>query len=77
MQIYSSLVGEQDRATMLEGLWVSGDALHRDLATMTQRIRLLGFNAVRLPFSMKDIFNLPPKYALSHFVTPNILTKFA
>ena len=46
---------------MLEGMWVNGDAMHRDLATMTQRIRLLGFNAIRLPFSMKDLFNLAPK----------------
>lgn len=51
---------------MLEGMWVDGDAMHRDLATMTQRIRLLGFNAIRLPFSMKDLFNLAPKYECSY-----------
>ena len=46
---------------MLEGMWVLGTALQRDLATITQRIRLLGFNAIRLPFSMQDIFDLAPK----------------
>lgn len=38
---------------MLEGLWVEGNAMTRDMATITQRIRLLGFNAIRLPFSMQ------------------------
>ena len=52
----------QDGITMPEGLWADGGKLQRDLATITQRIRLMGFNAVRLPFSMKDLFNLSPKY---------------
>ena len=34
---------------MPEGLWASGGKLQRDLATITQRIRLLGFNADLLP----------------------------
>ena len=46
---------------MLEGMWVDGDAMQRDLATILQRIRLLGFNAIRLPFSFQNIFNLAPK----------------
>ena len=46
---------------MLEGLWVEGSALQRDLAIITQRIRLLGFNAIRLPFSFQDLFNLSPR----------------
>ena len=45
----------------LEGLWVEGSALQRDLAVITQRIRLLGFNAIRLPFSFQDLFNLAPR----------------
>ena len=55
----------QDGITMPEGLWADGGKLQRDLATITQRIRLMGFNAVRLPFSMKDLFNLSPKYVCS------------
>ena len=51
----------QDGVTMLEGMWFGGGALERDVATITQRIRLLGFNAVRLPFSMQDLFNASPK----------------
>ena len=46
---------------MLEGMWVNGDAMQRDLATILQRIRLLGFNAIRLPFSFQDLFTLAPK----------------
>lgn len=46
---------------MLEGLWVEGSALKRDLAVITQRVRLLGFNAIRLPFSFADLFNLSPR----------------
>ena len=49
---------------MPEGLWAPGGKLQRDLATITQRIRLLGFNAVRLPFSMKDLFSLSPRCLL-------------
>ncbi len=51
----------QDGVTMLEGMWASGGPLANDLATITQRIRLLGFNAIRLPFSFADLFNLSPK----------------
>ena len=50
---------------MPEGLWFSGNSMTRDLATITQRIRLLGFNAIRLPFSMQDLFNLSPKCVLT------------
>jgi hypothetical protein len=51
----------QDGVTVPEGLWVEGSALRRDLAVITQRIRLLGFNAIRLPFSFQDLFNLSPR----------------
>ena len=51
----------QDGATMLEGMWVNGNAMQRDLGTILQRIRLLGFNSIRLPFSMQDLFTLAPK----------------
>lgn len=51
----------QDGVTMPEGLWRDGDAIERDLVTITKRIILLGFNAVRLPFSMQDLFNKAPQ----------------
>lgn len=57
-------MGGQDGVTMPEGLWVSsGMALTSDLTTIVQRIRLLGFNAIRLPFSMQDLFSAAPKYS--------------
>ena len=38
---------------MLDGMW-SNDAISADLATIVRRQKLLGFNAVRIPFSFKD-----------------------
>ena len=29
--------------------------------TVVRRIKLLGFNTVRLPFSMQNLFELPPR----------------
>lgn len=36
---------------MVDGLWAGTESLTADLATVTYRIQLLGFNAIRLPFS--------------------------
>jgi len=33
----------------------------KDFPTVVWRLKLLGFNAVRLPFSFEDLWNLPPK----------------
>ena len=38
---------------MLDGLYIGTDSLTGDYATVLQRIQLLGFNAVRLPFSFQ------------------------
>jgi aryl-phospho-beta-D-glucosidase BglC (GH1 family) len=47
--------------TMVEGLW-GRTALSTDFATVVYRQQLLGFNAVRLPFSFKDLFSsVPPR----------------
>ena len=51
--------GFNNGQTMLDGLW-SNNALSGDFATVVRRQKLLGFNAVRLPFSFKD-FDLPPR----------------
>lgn len=45
---------------MLDGLWAQ-DSLSQDFATVVHRLKLLGFNAVRLPFSFQDLHNLPAK----------------
>ena len=41
---------------MVNGLWGSSDSMVLDFATIVQRQALLGFNAVRLPFSFKNLF---------------------
>ena len=42
--------------SMVDGLWGSSDSMVLDFATIVQRQALLGFNAVRLPFSFKNLF---------------------
>jgi hypothetical protein len=37
------------------------DSLTLDFATVVYRLQLLGFNAVRLPFSFADLYDTPPK----------------
>ena len=32
-----------------------------DFVTVVRRIKMLGFNTVRLPFSMQNLFELPPR----------------
>lgn len=39
------------QATMVDGLYAGDSTLTGDLATVAYRIQLLGFNAIRLPFS--------------------------
>ena len=43
---------------MVDGLWAGDSSLTKDYSTQIYRMQLLGFNAVRLPFSFKD-FSLP------------------
>ena len=38
---------------MVQGLWQTQDALTCDFATIVERMRLLGFNAVRLSFDFQ------------------------
>jgi len=51
--------GFNNGQTMVDGLW-SNKALSGDFATVVRRQKLLGFNAVRLPFSFQD-FKLTPR----------------
>lgn len=37
------------------------DGIRMELTTVLQRIQLLGFNAIRLPFSFTDLFTLGPR----------------
>jgi aryl-phospho-beta-D-glucosidase BglC (GH1 family) len=53
---------------MVHGLWPP-DALSSDFATVVQRQRALGFNAVRLPFSFEVLFNVTPPGDFVHNCT--------
>lgn len=53
--------GFNNQATMVDGLWSGSGPLASDFATVVYRLKLLGFNAVRLPFSFKDINTLSPR----------------
>lgn len=48
---------------MLDGLDAERQASWQggDFATIAFTLRLLGFNAVRLPFKFNDLFNLEPQ----------------
>lgn len=50
--------GFNNAQTMVDGLWAGDSSLTKDFSTQVYRMQLLGFNAVRLPFSFKD-FALP------------------
>ncbi|CAL5222694.1 g5095 [Coccomyxa viridis] len=54
--------GFETSATMVAGLWAGSSSLTQDFKTVVWRMRLLGFNAVRLPFSFKVLFNYGPNY---------------
>lgn len=53
--------GFDDGNTMVDGLWAGSDQLTLDFATIVYRMQLLGFNAVRLPFSFQNLYNAAPK----------------
>ena len=48
---------------MVDGLYVGDSTLTGDFATVAYRIQLLGFNAIRLPFS----FLVGPIYLKAQF----------
>ncbi|KAI8472618.1 MAG: glycoside hydrolase superfamily [Monoraphidium minutum] len=45
---------------MVDGLWAGGSEAATDFALIAYQIRLLGYNAVRLPFIWRDL-EMPPK----------------
>jgi aryl-phospho-beta-D-glucosidase BglC (GH1 family) len=58
--------GFNNQSTMVDGLWGGPDSLSYDFATVVYRLQLLGFNAVRLPFSFKDLHEVSPRNYLQH-----------
>jgi aryl-phospho-beta-D-glucosidase BglC (GH1 family) len=63
--------GFNNGATMVDGLWSPG-GLSSDFATIVYRMQLLGFNAVRLPISFKDLYNLAPRNLVFEYAIPSI-----
>ena len=59
--------GFQNGTTMAEVSWNDPESIASDFATLVHRMKLLGFNAVRLPFSFKDLFELEPDAVANSF----------
>ena len=57
----------------LDGLYIGSDTLTGDYATVLYRLQLLGFNAIRLPFSFQVLFNQQP----TSFTRPCTTTSLA
>jgi hypothetical protein len=51
--------GFNNQGTMVNGLWSGKTNMTLDFSTVVRRMELLGFNAVRLPFSFKDLAMTP------------------
>lgn len=51
---------ETSGGSMVDGLWEAGSSITGDFATVVYRLKLLGFNAVRLPFSFKNLYGGTP-----------------
>jgi hypothetical protein len=47
--------GFNNRQTMVDGLWAGGNSAATDFKQIVSTIHLLGFNAVRLPFTFNDL----------------------
>ncbi len=65
--------GFQNGSTMAEVSWNDPESIASDFATLVHRMKLLGFNAVRLPFSFKDLFELEPD-AIANSFSPSPLS---
>jgi len=52
--------GFEDGQTSFDGLWQGPTALTYDMVNVVRRIKLMGFNAIRIPFSFKDLYKKTP-----------------
>lgn len=64
--------GFNNQASMVDGLWGGSNAMAGDFATVVYRMQLLGFNAVRIPFSFKDLYTLTPRDYITSCTIPSI-----
>lgn len=56
---------------MVDGLWSTNQGMTYDFATVIYRWQLLGFNAIRLPFSMTDLYSRTPNSKRSTCTLPS------
>jgi aryl-phospho-beta-D-glucosidase BglC (GH1 family) len=63
--------GFNTNLSMVEGL-ENESSLAADFATVVYRLQLLGFNAVRLSFSFKDLYELEPQIYLKQYTVPSL-----
>lgn len=47
--------GFNNGQTMVDGLWAGGTSAASDFSTVIYQLKLLGFNAIRLPFTFSDL----------------------
>lgn len=64
--------GFNNGSTMVDGIWGGPDTLSYDFASVVHRLKLLGFNAVRLPFSFKELFNSVPRNYMQYGTPPTL-----
>ncbi|KIZ07795.1 hypothetical protein MNEG_0153 [Monoraphidium neglectum] len=61
---------------MVDGLWIGGSEAATDFALITYQLRLLGYNAVRLPFIWRDLEMAPKNLDKACYpVTPEQLKR--
>jgi aryl-phospho-beta-D-glucosidase BglC (GH1 family) len=51
--------GFNNGQTMVDGLWAGGSSFATDFSTILYKLKLLGFNSIRLPFIFKDLAIVP------------------
>ena len=72
---------------MVDGLWVGGSEAATDFALIAYQIRLLGYNAVRLPFIWRDLEMAPkpldkdcspvaPEVLKRRLISPHVVDKY-
>ena len=65
--------GFNNKQTMVDGLWAGGTSFATDFSTILYKLKALGFNTVRLPFTFTDL-TLPPKSFVKECTYTNVAT---
>ena len=51
--VHTRRFGFDVSSTMVDGLWAGSSSLTKDFPTVVWRLKLLGYNTIRLPFSFQ------------------------